>query len=281
VALRGSYRFQFFGTQEVRVDASASLNLWGPPLTGTARVKVYVFELDVEFGGASRNAQPIAWDEFRASFLPAEPCSVILAEGLIRKPPGDDSGTHLGVLNRKWFRLVTDAVIPSSGSPQAAGLRPPSLAIAPMGLATGDLTSVHTVRVTRSGRSAEQDFTFTPVTKRVPSALWGPRTDPANARPDRPAFVEGAVTGFTLTPSVDVEPSPSTELSADAWSYQDSEVGGVFAWEAPSPPAGRTATAQQIGDTIDTPDTAAARSRLLAALSVTAPIDVSALATAR
>ena len=287
--LRASYRFELFGTREIRVDASADLHLWGPEFSGRASIRVSVVEFDVTFGAAAIAApDPIRWDEFTASFLPkagadgAIPCcSVAVTDGLVRKPDtGGADGIDLGIVNPKTFALVANSVIPSTsavtGKPvDVAPLSLSGVGVAPMAVAPGQLTSVQGIRISLDGRDAEDHFTFTPVVKSVPAALWG-RSGPPDVNADR--LVARALSGFTIRPKDDVEPATGTTLQRADWQYSDGPTTPTYTWENP-PDAqlnGPPAAADTVRSTITAAGPTAARARLLGALGVTAPVDVDA-----
>ena len=287
--LRASYRFELFGTREIRVDASADLHLWGPEFSGRASIRVSVVEFDVTFGAAALAApDPIRWDEFKASFLPkagadgAIPCcSVAVTDGLVRKSDtGGADGIDLGIVNPKTFALAANSVIPSTsavtGKPvDVAPLSLSGVGVAPMAVAPGQLSSVQGIRISLDGKDAEDHFSFTPVVKPVPAALWG-RSGPPDVNADR--LVARALSGFTIRPKDDVEPATGTTLQRADWQYSDGPTTPTYTWENP-PDAqlnGPTAAADTVRSTITAPGPTGARARLLDALGITAPVDVDA-----
>ena len=124
--LRASYRFELFGTREIRIDASADLHLRGPEFSGRASIRCpRLVEFDVTFGAAALAApDPIGWVEFKASFLPKAGadgvipcCSVAVTDGLVRKSDtGGADGIDLGIVNPKTFALAANSVIPSTSA---------------------------------------------------------------------------------------------------------------------------------------------------------------------
>jgi hypothetical protein len=286
--LRVSYRFEFFGTQEIRVDASADLHLWGPPFSGTASIKLSVVEFDIAFGaGAQPAPAPIDWKQFKLSFLPkGDPqggaipcCSISLSDGLVRKvagKPADD----LGIVNPKRFVLVTDSVIPSTSAVtgqavDVTALQLSPVGVAPMAVAAGDLKASQTIRILLNGGPAEQHFHFAPIFKKAPAALWGGSLSP-NLNGAR--FIERVLSGFEVRPKDDVEPVTGTSVSRAGWQYTDAPVRPSYSWEGrPGPEVGgEPASAARVRDTIAQTAAVTARTRLLAALRVDAPIDVDA-----
>ena len=289
--LRVSYRFELFGTHEIRVDASADLHLWGPEFSGRATIKVSVIEFDVTFGAPAVTApDPIGWAEFRASFLPQpDPdgtvpcCSVAVADGLVRAadPGTDDTGAPpgLGVVNPKRFVLTAGFVIPSTAADTGTKVDVGTLAlspigVAPMAVAPGALTSEQTFKILLDdGAHAEDQFSFTPIVKPVPAALWGSALTPdLNAEP----FVERSLAGFTITPHEDTAPATGTTVRRDDWQYSDGRVAPVYQWE-PTPGdqlTGLPATACTVRHTITAAGPVDARARLLTALGIDTPVEV-------
>jgi Family of unknown function (DUF6603) len=276
--LQVSYTFELFGTHEIRLDASADLHLWGPSFSGTARVNLSVIQFDIAFGEAKPDAPPgIGWPEFKASFLPAGGCSVALRGGLVRRPAGAAPG-DLGVVNPKQFVLVTDSVIPATAAVAGraidlSGLGLSQVGVAPMALPAGKLTASHIIEIRLNGARVEQEyFGFTPVIKRLPAALWGAKLTPDLGDAD---FVERALAGFEIRPGAGAEPTAGATVARDDWQYADAPTTPTYRWGAAARPlGGEPARAPTVRDTIAA--AAGARSRLLAALGITAPVNVDA-----
>jgi hypothetical protein len=276
-SLQVTYRLDFFGTREIRLDASADLRLWGPPFTGRARVSLSVVEFDIAFGDTAPQAPvPLDWAAFKASFLPVSSCTVVLRDGLVRKT--SDTPADLGVVNPKRFLLVTDSVIPSTAAQagsrvDVSGLALSPVGVAPMAIPLGAFAASQTLRIRRDGQPAEQYFSFTPVVKRLPAALWGAHLTPALGDAD---FVEQALSGFEIRPAAAADPDTGATVGRNKWQYDDAPVSPTFGWQAgPGEPiGGERATAAVVRDTIAAATTVTARARLLNALGVTATIDV-------
>ena len=112
-----SYTFHvLFATIHISVDVGADLHIWGPEFTGKAHIHLSVVSFTVSFGaGAAQTPQPIDWNTFKSSFLPADSdiCSIAVKDGLVRKVNPDDK-SDLGVINPKYLCLVTNSVIPTT-----------------------------------------------------------------------------------------------------------------------------------------------------------------------
>jgi hypothetical protein len=288
--LRVSYRFELFGTHEIRVDASADLHLWGPEFSGRASIKVSVIEFDVTFGAAAVTApDPISWAEFRETFLPHPGtdkiipcCSVAVTDGLVRAADQGADGTgappDLGVVNPKRFVLTASSVIPSTAAVAGTEVDVGRLAlnrvgVAPMAVAAGALTSVQTIQIFLDRAPVGDLFRFTPIVKPVPAALWGSTPTPGL---NGERFVERSLAGFTIAPQKDVEPAQGTSLTRKDWWYSDGLVTPTYQWE-PAPGdrlTGPRATAGIVRGTITEAGPADARARLLAALGIGTPVEV-------
>jgi len=107
-----------------------------------------------------------------------------------------------------------------------------------------------------------------PVRKRVPAALWG---EQRQAGLHDAAFIEGALTGFTLTPAGGPVPGETAPVPRSALQFSTDEVQNGYAWTTPAggfkpapldDDARREALAASLGDS----RTAEARASLLRAL---------------
>jgi hypothetical protein len=266
------YTYHFFGKHHINVDVSADLHCWGPDFSGKVHIDLDVISFTIPFGDdRKKSAAPIPWSTFTGSFLPAaaQVCTVAVTGGLLAGGSGDGD---LGVVDPRRFRLVTDAVVPSSaahvrtaiatgsgvamgadGAPlpytwdagkqafvQAAGasVRTPSkVGVGPVGLPQG-VSSTHAVAVQREGEggawvSVEEDFAFTPVLKNVPYALWGNELTPGLKSP---RMVENVLSGFALTPAAGPAPGATAVVDRDNLRFDQEDVDGAYAW-GPADPA--------------------------------------------
>jgi hypothetical protein len=258
-----SYTLHFFGAHQITVDLGADVHLWGPELTGTAHIDLDIISFDVSFGsGSASRPQAIpCWDggdtSFKKSFLPDNAvCSLTIAGGLLKavQVPARTGGGQetVWLVNAEDLRLVSNSLIPSkeaylgqkplllSGA-WAADVRQQtpaattSFGIAPMDLARGQLATVHTITVTRhesDSRPTEvpvsDEFHGEPVLKRVPGALWG---ESMGAELGRPAFIDNALTGWTITPAQLPKPGETAPVSRDAFQYSPESLAGAYAWQ--------------------------------------------------
>ncbi|WP_062436841.1 DUF6603 domain-containing protein [Herbidospora daliensis] len=191
-----SYTYKFFGTHTVNAHVDADVHLWGPEFAGTAKVDIKVISFTIPFGASNpKTDTTIPWAQFKTTLLPADKLSIAVRAGAT----GPGSGADLGVVDPATLELTTDCVVPSTVAKANATVVPTTggaFGVAPSGIRTG-ITSTHRVRISRDGFSAESDFVFTPITKALPSALWG--TDPA-VSVHRPELTAPLVTGFHIAP---------------------------------------------------------------------------------
>ena len=181
LSLGASYTIDLlFTTATITAHLGVHLSLWGPSFAGTARVDLYVVSFTISFGNSTPAIEPIAWDDFRASFLPkadSAPQSTGMlgagadaalwysrvASGLLKDVSGDPSHDLDWVLDPEAFELVSVSAIPSKTATLVTGdektLAQKRIAISPswatgfgvgpMGVANDDFTSDHTVTLVR------------------------------------------------------------------------------------------------------------------------------------
>ncbi|MFJ4831902.1 DUF6603 domain-containing protein [Streptomyces sp. NPDC088747] len=289
ISVGASYTFWAFGTQTVRVQVDAGVDLWGPEFGGQATVDVGPFSFDVSLGSDAARTSPdaISWTAFRTSFLPPRPndaVTVVLAGGA---SPGPDPGENdLGLVNALELVLVTDCVIPSRTATRGGNVPLPAdsgstaFGIAPLGVPKQtNVGSTHSIEITDSDdNDAGRRFTYAPVRKNLPSALWGDNLKPSLSAA---ATVDGLLTGFTvrpLPPSEPTGPAPSlTRAALQDGTELTPPADEAFRWLPPAPFAetgGRDGLGVIEAD-ITAPGTAAARSAIATALlGAGVPIDL-------
>lgn len=218
------------------------------------------------------------------SGTPASPqspcCGITVQSGLLRKI-GDDPA-DLGIMNAKELVFVTNSLIPASAATignalavstlfyadrqpvpfkndgtqgivqthTADGRKIATVGIAPMALR--EISSTHIIRILftpaagGAAQPVELAFTYTPVTKSVPAALWGGSLSPNLNSKD---LVEHALAGFEIRPLEAVR--PGHVVSARGWGYDEESVADAFRWEpAPEPIALDAQDRQPIADAI-------------------------------
>jgi hypothetical protein len=238
------------GISFVSGSLGVDLHLWGPELGGTFKISFWIASVTVKFGDqGSRDPLPIGWGEFRESFLPPddEICSIAATEGLVKQLKRDDE--EIWIVNPKQFALVTDAFIPSKKvlvKEEEKG-NGPAFGINPMGVKAGELETTHRVTITRKDDSddnpnsddwvsVEDQFTFEPVTKKAPTALWGePRlTDKGRLKlpeTNGQQFVEGALSGFRIVPAPEPNPAHTECINIAELLYDTTLFESPYLWE--------------------------------------------------
>lgn len=242
-----------------------------------------------------------------------EICGVSVADGLSGAPAknaddnkgdgGDvkDGGAKDGdavkidwIINPKTFVLVTNSVIPSKDA--YAGDQPFTLGddvqttfgIGPMAVTSGGVFSRHTVCVKRMSAEgefddpADADFKLTPIKKNVPVALWGESLTPAL---NGPAFIRDTLAGFEVRPTKEPTPGATEDIKRSLLQYETEPVADAYQWVAFLPfvaqdfgadeEAAEEKRSQAVLESINDGATADARRRLLGALGVADPVELS------
>lgn len=165
------YTYKLFGTHHISVDVGADLSIWGPDFSGKAHVHLWILDFEVNFGAATPNTPTsISWSEFKQSFLP-EPekwLNVSVAQGLVKETT--DSNGATAVINPKDFLLRTESVFPiSEVNSEITKVNIGAMErIREQGVETS-----HQISIEYGGSDVTSDFTYTPIKKNVPAALWG------------------------------------------------------------------------------------------------------------
>ncbi|MBO6566702.1 MAG: hypothetical protein JJ956_18260, partial [Pseudomonadales bacterium] len=256
VSIGASVRVGFPIYSTIKVELSADIEIWGPPMAGKAHISVMVFSVTVHFGADMANSEPapLSWDEFQSAFLPqhksegaelvleadASPASktdavsVRIASGIIKQVRDDKTGEiSYTIVNADELALSTASVIPSTSvTVQGSNQSLPSdaatkLYVRPMKQQEVTLNSQHVVvmsGVAHTGADASPVLDTEVHLKNVPTALWGePGTEGIPAlNPEGGSLVKNAVTGTRLTvsppqqPGGDIGPFPLNRLEFDA-----------------------------------------------------------------
>ncbi|HET8783913.1 MAG TPA: DUF6603 domain-containing protein, partial [Pyrinomonadaceae bacterium] len=188
----------------ISVDVGASLHLWGPDFSGTARIDLSVISFTIAFGaGASQTPQPLKeWSSFQQSFLPAKNvCSIAVKDGLVRNIGSGEQ--ERWVINPKEFALVVDSAVPFKTTPlkNAAGKTlvdgaNVDFGVGPMAVTKDRLTSNLTITVKR-GTTTVEGFRYSVIKKKVPAGLWG---ESASPKVNGDGFLDGVPSGVEIAP---------------------------------------------------------------------------------
>ncbi|MCP9841176.1 hypothetical protein KBY93_11110 [Synechococcus sp. J7-Johnson] len=272
----------------IHVDLGAHLHLWGPEFAGTAELDLYVATVHAHFGDQTpKEKAPIEWSEFQKGFLPEQKDMVGLAleDGMVAA--GDPRTNHLGIINPKQLRLVTNSPVPSSklqfGLPEELkSIDGKQVNMAPVGVE--DVTSTHTVNVYRKNgrdiKNVSTEFQVESVIKKLPAALWGKAH--GNSKPEVNAeekFVDG-VTGVRLSPKAPPKAHTTKTLESERvmWDVDDSpqplpaEIFSRFTPDLSAPPV-EGGIHEFIEQTVLQEDVVKARNHYLKALNLD-PVNV-------
>ncbi|MDW3191465.1 MAG: DUF6603 domain-containing protein [Cytophagales bacterium] len=291
------YTYELFGTHSISIELGADLAVAGPDFGGSASVKILIFTIKIKFGDQGNDEpNPISYSEFKSGFLPAssddssesEVGSINFTAGVIGQTSGD---IVMDIVNPKDLVIATDSVIPAKSMKAKAATAPDNdrisngeieislddcdtdFGVAPMDLDdSGIEASEITVTVTREGLDVGEDFGYTPITKKMPTAVWGTEIS-ADINGDR--YVENAVTGVQLIPQVTTKPGQTQPIDAANLAYDITPVADAFQWETYNSESPQTERGGKsiVSESIGNPDL---RSKLLERMGMSnMTIDVS------
>lgn len=232
-----SYTFKKFGIRKkLSFHLGADLELWGPDLTGRAKIHLRVISFTIAFGSARKSIPEKVgtWAEFRTKFLPqSDLCGLVPMDGV-------EGETEKGewVIHPHDFCLRTSSAVPINRSKlgkEETGYKS-DFGVAPMGLGKEEFVSekvIHISRVNQKGGKevldpAGSDFKFTPIKSNLPRAMWGnpsgPELNPGSA------LVKDSVTGF------DIKARDPNKLQGKSTGYsldtlrKSGPINDAFAW---------------------------------------------------
>ncbi len=204
VSVGASYRMDFlFIHHTFKVELGASLHLWGPEFSGTARISWHIISFTIHFNSGNKNAPPkLGWTEFKDGFLPKLDGGI---EG--SKKQGDKLARlnifkgYLGVkklrvngeqkeqsvyyVDSAQFEAEIESALPLSslkvnGAEREKQTR--NLGILPMGVTSlNDTLEVSFYRIKEDGQSVPVPIDGDAVYKNLPRALWDIRQPDMNA----------------------------------------------------------------------------------------------------
>ena len=201
-----------FTSVTISVSLSVDVSLWGPSFGGRIYVDLSLISFTVGIGNRDKpQPQPIAWSEFKTSFLPkpgAQANHLLAAAGAA--PIQTDSYCHSSVaaglvadmssnkvnptdpdwvVNSETLQLVTYTAFPTkTASLTTAGTKTTplptgqgSFGVGPVGVGIADLVSEHAITVQKllPGGAVDTAFDFSahakvaPILANVPAATWG------------------------------------------------------------------------------------------------------------
>ena len=212
VSIGVSYNLDLlFCHKTISISLGATVDMWGPPTGGTAKIHVVIVDVTVHFGSENAGAQdtPLTWDGFQG-LLPSagSVVRINISDGLYTSQDSDKSGSgKRWVVRATDFQFFTQSAIPAShlqygdtaknaesvsGHPATDYTDPvPSIDIKPMNHA--GVKSTHTLKIFKEGHLHEDlsGWSLKSRTQNVPESLWGARrrrrrrshTSPPNPMP--------------------------------------------------------------------------------------------------
>lgn len=202
------------------VSLGVQVALWGPPFGGRARVNFKVFSVTIAFGaGEPREEKPLAWGEFRQTFLPplrSRQCELQIGEtdtlitlgasGLRRRFKPVATGIEIWEIDPAAVEIEVRCLVPLSqvrrGGAEAHAGRA-AFGVPPMGVGLGQMTSTLELDVYaldgqgRDGTKVTDLFDTRALTAALPSGFWGaPRPEGEEMSGD--ALIQGVLNGATL-----------------------------------------------------------------------------------
>ncbi len=223
-----SYTYHFFGTHHISVDVGADLHIWGPEFSGKAHVHLWIVTFNVTFGaGSSKEPEAITWKAFREGFLPeySSWVNASVTRGLIKKL--DTQNGALLVVNPNDFTIETSSVLPvtvankldDEGNWQIIDMTDSNVDIYVGSMKIPDpdpnkdqskVVNDHKISITNGTGNVTSQFTFVPIQKNVPSALWGKRFKHTANEPEDERMIKNACMGFSIK-GKPIIPSPEAQ----------------------------------------------------------------------
>lgn len=178
----------------VTMHVDADLHVWGPDFNVNAHIHLYFisFTITIGSGTATKNIEPIGWDEFKGSFLCADDnsdkiCSISVISGLRKTSSGVSSGTndeedHF-IVDSEHFCLVTNSLIPSKETVLPSQVKTTlendvekyntDFGVGLVQVENDDLGTKHQISFTRDGKEYSGDMLeFEPILQSVSQAMW-------------------------------------------------------------------------------------------------------------
>ncbi|WP_224363423.1 DUF6603 domain-containing protein [Hyalangium versicolor] len=242
----------------ITLSIGASLDLWGPPTGGVVHVHLVIFTFSVRFGSDAahqNDEKELDWAKFRALLPASNVCSLAPGEGLVGTADSDSAANSNS--KKRWFvrprgfSFTTQSAIPASAlqvdNHAPAAHAATAIPIRPMNKAA--LTSTHKIKVERDGEPSFKPvgWSFAPITRKMPAALWSAPPIPFKQSPAKPSsdVVNGMLVGYRVTMP---EPTLGSAVGPIAFSVLNEEY--LDPGQAPlSPDVERTAAYAPVAST--------------------------------
>ncbi len=241
----------------ISVELGASVNLYGPPLGGEARISLYVVSFTVRFGESKQLPPPLLWESgdpaksFAKSFLTnPDVTQIVLADGLLEEVQHQDK-TATRFVNPQKLTINCRTQAPATAAlfnrGDLSGGKPPTwntaIGVRPMAKAQCYSLLEITLAPSAAGIQAErkkkmedylsQYLDFSPITGRVPAALWDVKAlDLRIPPPNQPnqMMVTNALIGLELKTKPGPRPwqTPVLELQVLKYDRKDKTCDFAF-----------------------------------------------------
>lgn len=135
--------------------------------------------------------------------------------------------------------------------------------IGSMEVKSSELTSTHTITITKDGKKAEEDFAYIPILKKAPTGLWGESLTPdLNGK----QFVENTLSGFEIKPKKQPDPGETHAIDRKDLKFTTESLNDAYQWEIIQP--FQEEKGKEIRNTIMDDPVKTARENLLTALNL-------------
>ncbi|MFE7558124.1 DUF6603 domain-containing protein [Kitasatospora sp. NPDC057500] len=190
----------------VSLSVGVSLDLWGPPIGGRARIKVWFISFTVEFGTGRDGVPAIDWGEFSVQ-LPA-PLSIAPLSGLLVDVDPEETAIRSAtgeplLVSMDGFAVRTEAAVPASrivfNGRSFAGAEDATIDIRPMGPKGQGVVSEHHVTLKKFDTTwTPPDWKIAVYRQDMPKAMWGaPLGEPGDVL-DGDGLLSGCLAGITF-----------------------------------------------------------------------------------
>lgn len=203
VSVGASYRLDaWFIHHTFKIELGASLHLWGPEFSGTARISWHIISFTIHFNAGNKNVPPkLGWTEFKDGFLPKLDGGIegskIQGDKLARlnlckghlgvkklKIQGEQKEQSVYYVDPAQFEVEIESAMPLSslkinGAEKERQTR--NMGILPMGVTSlNDTLEVSFCRIKEDGQSISIPIEGNAVHKNLPRALWDTRQPDMN-----------------------------------------------------------------------------------------------------
>jgi len=278
------------------LELGASVNLYGPPLGGKARISLWIITFTVTFGRARQLPPPMLWESndpeksFAKSFLPNPAVTrITLSDGLIKEVGEGDNKTRF--VNPHKLALGCSTLVPAVAArfngreftrdnPEAESRvpqpkingRPTELGVRSMKKAS--FYSFFEISLEPAAGSSEsaraylnQYVEVAPTTRSVPLALWGSSALDTVAPPQE-QLIDDVLMGLEIRTRSGPRPWETPALDLKVLRYEDYRK--TFDWTAATPKDALPAYGDKtISNTVEADEVAARRSCIVSLLAET------------